>query len=276
MKFFNLFMLAFPLIAQNSATFVKADTATQGKWQASYGSSGHIVATSSVIVSATLPAIVIPMNQLSWTWAYSTSDPKAIFTDATAWYNSAFSVDVQFKDTVQHQLAIYAVDWDSTARSEHIDVLDGTTGSVLSSQTLANFHNGTYLVWNVSGHVKLQFTSLTGANAVVSGIFFDPVPPAAPVNPIVTPVGTPSLTVPIGSNRCSFWAQTPASGYVVVACFAGVSLVYGSTQNLETSSMDGSWKFTNGMVTWQLTPGATVPAINYQITDGGTPKTGTF
>ena len=72
------------------------------------------------------------------------------------------------------------VDWDSLARSERIAVLDGATGAILDSQTLSNFDKGTYTVWNVTGHVKLQFGSLDGANAVVSGIFFDPVPVPVP------------------------------------------------------------------------------------------------
>jgi len=30
-----------------------------------------------------------------------------------------------------------------------------------------------YLVWNVSGHVKIQVTLTGGINAVASGLFFD-------------------------------------------------------------------------------------------------------
>jgi hypothetical protein len=43
---------------------------------------------------------------------------------------------------------------------------------VLDTRTASSFHNGTYLTWNVSGHVILRFASLRGANAVVSGLFF--------------------------------------------------------------------------------------------------------
>jgi hypothetical protein len=44
---------------------------------------------------------------------------------------------------------------------------------VLDSRTLSSFHNGTYLTWYLSGHVRLRFTKLAGANAVLSGLFFD-------------------------------------------------------------------------------------------------------
>jgi hypothetical protein len=153
----------------NSATFVKFDTTTQGKWTGVYGAGGSSFAGIAAV----------PPGALVWTWAYSTSDPRSISVNASTWYNGSFSVDVQFQDALQHQVAIYAVDWDSTARSERIDVLDGATGAVLNSQTISGFHNGTYVVWQAAGHVKLQFTSVAGANAVLSGFFLDPVPAQA-------------------------------------------------------------------------------------------------
>ena len=68
--------------------------------------------------------------------------------------------------------ALYLLDWDSTTRSERIDIVDAATGAVLNSQTTSSFNGGKYLVWNVSGHVQIQITRLTGANAVLSGLFF--------------------------------------------------------------------------------------------------------
>ena len=46
--------------------------------------------------------------------------------------------------------------------------------SVLDSQSLtSSFNGGVYLVWNVSGHVKVRVTLTGGANAVMSGWFFE-------------------------------------------------------------------------------------------------------
>lgn len=66
-------------------------------------------------------------------------------------------------DPAQHQIALYCLDWDSTSRRETIDVLDAN-GNVLNSQNLSSsFNAGVYLVWNVSGHVKVRVTvSLPG------------------------------------------------------------------------------------------------------------------
>jgi hypothetical protein len=65
------------------------------------------------------------------------------------------------------------VDWDSTSRAETISILDASTNAVLDTETFSSFHNGEYAEWDVQGHVLIQVTKTGGANAVVSGIFFD-------------------------------------------------------------------------------------------------------
>jgi hypothetical protein len=72
------------------------------------------------------------------------------------------------------------MDWDSTTRIQRIDILDAATGAVLDTRTISSFNTGQYLVWTVSGHVTIQATWLGGWNAIVNGLFFDPVSPPAP------------------------------------------------------------------------------------------------
>jgi hypothetical protein len=57
--------------------------------------------------------------------------------------------------------------------------VDATTSKVLDTETFASFHGGQYASWNVQGHVLIRVTRTGGANAVVSGIFFDPPPSSA-------------------------------------------------------------------------------------------------
>ena len=49
--------------------------------------------------------------------------------------------------------------------------MDASNDHVLDTRLSGPFDQGEYLVWNLSGHVEIRITSLTG-NAVVSGIFF--------------------------------------------------------------------------------------------------------
>ena len=81
-------------------------------------------------------------------------------------------IDLVFNDGAQHRVAVYCLDWDTTARAQTVQIVDGN-GAVLNTQNMTGFHNGQYLVWQLSGHVKIQVTnSVGGSNAVVSGLFF--------------------------------------------------------------------------------------------------------
>ena len=52
-------------------------------------------------------------------------------------------------------------------------MIDVETGAVLDSRTLSSFQDGVYASWNVTGHVQFRITSLSGPDAVVSGVFVD-------------------------------------------------------------------------------------------------------
>jgi len=165
------------LIVSSAANFVTADTNTEGSWHGVYGADGYSVANDSQSIPSYATFAV--QNPSSYTWVASTTDPRALQNGsntgriASTWYLSGtFSFDVNLTDGNLHQFALYALDWDVSGRSETIQVVDANTGAVLDTRTLSNFNNGVYLVWNISGHVKINVIWNTGANAVVSGAFF--------------------------------------------------------------------------------------------------------
>ena len=75
-----------------------------------------------------------------------------------------------------HELAFYVLDWDRNSRGQQFELIDVATGTVLDRQTAVDFVNGQYLVWRVSGNVRVKITRTAGSNAVVSGIFIDAAP----------------------------------------------------------------------------------------------------
>jgi len=115
----------------------------------------------------------------SYTWASSTGDvrglQKALASDriAATWYaDSMFSIDLDLTDGLTHQIALYCVDWDTNARIETLDIVDASKNVVLDTRNLSSFQNGEYLVWNITGHVKINVSKNGGVNAVVSGLYF--------------------------------------------------------------------------------------------------------
>jgi hypothetical protein len=162
----------------STASFVRTDTTTQGAWKGVYGADGEAINGDTIGYPGNTQVNFSLLHP--FIWSSSTTDPRAIekvsASDriASGWYTwSSMSIDLNFTDANTHQVALYALDLDTSSRAERIDVLDGVSGAVLDTRTISSFSNGEYLVWNLSGHVTLKVTLTGGANAVVSGLFFD-------------------------------------------------------------------------------------------------------
>jgi hypothetical protein len=164
-----------------SAQFVTLDGTTQGNWDAVYGSDGYSV----LPVIQTYPpyAAVTSTGATPVTWAAPTSDPRALQTmnrEASCWYTggnagSSYTINVNLTDGNSHRVAVYALDWDSFdgPRSDTIQITDASSGAVLDTESITNFQNGEYLVWDLKGNVNIRvINTVPGSNAVLSGIFF--------------------------------------------------------------------------------------------------------
>jgi hypothetical protein len=155
---------------------VKDDTTTLGSWPSAYGSDGYSLAASAQSIPGY--ATFSETNGTLYTWATNPNDSRALLVPgggsiAAAWYaTSSFSFSITFSDGNSHVVALYAVDYDGSGRSETIQVVDPSTSNVLSSQAIANFTGGVYLVWTVTGQVRINVITTQGPNSVVSGVFF--------------------------------------------------------------------------------------------------------
>ena len=176
-------------IGNSQATFVTQDTATQGRWKGIFGADGYDISQDTSGSNPAFPsyAKVSINNASNAVWNASTTDVRALQKAAPGtttgiagtWFsNTNFSVNVNITDGQSHQVALYAVDWDGASRSETIRVIDNVTGNILDTQTLSSFHNGAYLVWNISGNVTFLVTNTGSSNAVISGLFFGSTPVA--------------------------------------------------------------------------------------------------
>jgi hypothetical protein len=93
---------------------------------------------------------------------------------ASTYYSSGtFTINVNLTDGNTHKNSRYLVDWATTTRTETITILNANTNAVLDTEPYSAFRSGVHAAWNVRGHVLIQVTKTGGANAVVSGIFFD-------------------------------------------------------------------------------------------------------
>jgi hypothetical protein len=151
------------------------DTTTQGNWKTTYNYP-NVTIIGNGFTNLTTPT---PSGASLFVWSTSTTaiqalqDLSSTGRIAAAWNASTFSVDIKFSDQALHQIAIYCLDWNAKGRTETISVLDANTKTVLDTRSVSNFGNGVYMLWNVTGHVKLRITSTSGKNAVISGVFLN-------------------------------------------------------------------------------------------------------
>jgi hypothetical protein len=155
---------------------------TQGNWINTYGTVGYNVIKSGSSYPSSVT--VTPSNQLSYTWTTTTTSVQALQDApgngsgriAACWYSAtSFTVDVDFTDGLMHDVELYLLDYNGgNTRTEQIQLSDPATSTVLSTQTASMFSNGIYDNWEVSGNVLITFTSESGPNAIINGLFIDP------------------------------------------------------------------------------------------------------
>ncbi len=168
-----------------TASFTRTDTSTRGTWENVYGSQGYeIVGGPSSLPSY---ATVAPSGASEYTWTTTSTDARALQLPgstnriAAVWYaSSSFTVAVDLTDGQVHDLELYFDDWDSKGRAETVQI-STASGALLSTEAVSSFVNGVYLTWQVTGDVVITITDTAGPNAVLTGVFIDPmksVPPA--------------------------------------------------------------------------------------------------
>jgi ELWxxDGT repeat protein len=227
-----------PAAPTGSATLARVDSTTEGSWRGVYGSQGYDLLGTSI---ASLPsyAQVSPANASQWTWQDPTSDGRALQdpspstsrTAATDYSGGSFSLDVNLTDGQTHQVALYLVDFDRLNRSETVAVSDTASGTVLNTQTIKNFQNGQWLVYDLFGNVTITLTNTGPQNAVASGLMFDPAN-------VTSPAASASF-VKLDTTTLGGWIGTYGSGgYSVVG---GANNLPASAQLSVTGAQEYTW-----------------------------------
>jgi tetratricopeptide (TPR) repeat protein len=167
------------------------DSLTSGKWRGHYGKDGFVLFNclangenmqklpgyvSSVVlrneakVHLDLPGdsrvLTDTTGSVSGFGAVITQDPKPLLETMT--------MDIQVTDRALHQVAIYFLDWDNTARRSAVEIFDARTLKLLAPvQMIRRYEKGKYLIFKYSNSIRIRVNQVRGPNAAVSGLFFD-------------------------------------------------------------------------------------------------------
>jgi hypothetical protein len=170
----------------NLAGIISWDTETAGNWPNKYGAEGYSLPAQD----ARLPSFAeISLEGANlWTWSDQTDDPRALLSATTgdlrqarAWYGDAITLHANIYDTNLHALSLYFLDYDSGSRAQKIELF-GPDGTLRDQFTLGSFQSGRYLTLGIQGEIQIRITRVDGPNAIISGIFLDPAPPALSFN----------------------------------------------------------------------------------------------
>ena len=170
----------------SGACFLGFDTTTQGSWKIFYGANGYFIANDGSMAPTYATASVGgDPTAFTYTWgagAYLT-DPRAlqignsatgrIASEYTNYQSKSFNINVNINDGGTHPVALYMLDWDSTTRSQVVTIRDLSTGTLLDTRVISNFHNGVYASWNISGNVVITVQATGYTTPTVSGVFFN-------------------------------------------------------------------------------------------------------
>ena len=183
-----------------SAVFVRENTTTEGNWIGTYGTQGYDVIDSGTSLPSNIT--ITPAGNALYLWG-TANVPQALEVPpsgttriAACWYGGSFTVDVNVANGRSYEMELYVLDYEPDDRTESIKLTNAATGTVLSTENVANFEDGAYLNWTISGNVLITITNTGPANAVLSGLFFDPPPPVS----TVTTIGS--------SNNASTYCQS--------------------------------------------------------------------
>ena len=213
---------------QASAAFAAQDLGTEGSWVGAFGTQGYDIADGPMSLPAY--ATVTTMGAGLNSWNANTTDPRALEGPsgtgriAACWYSStSFTMDVDLADGQAHDLSLYFLDWDNSGRVERVQISNAATGAVLELKTVSSFSKGVYLQWEVSGNILITITRVSGVNAVLSGLFLDPIDRAASASS-ATLIGSDTTTEGSWIGPYGAMGYDIAEGAVSLPAYATVAI----------------------------------------------------
>jgi hypothetical protein len=182
-----------PVVYPGEVKVLRQDDTTSGNWGGVYGKEGYVLFDydgggksrehlPSYVRSVTCIGHRRPDSFILW--ANKVTDLRALAPNArneglrTAGAFDDFytmTIDIRLKHPHPYRLAVYVVDYNHKGRQEAVNIYN-LPSLVLAAptQSVRGFQHGKYLLFDCHGSVRLRFDNIRGPNAVVSGIFFDP------------------------------------------------------------------------------------------------------
>lgn len=154
--------------------FMMEDRSTLGNWKGVYGTEGQLIFGAVTNLDATVLSgsyVSFSTNSTSpQALEYPGDVPVTLRLFAAQTSAGSIEVDVTLPAGPTNRLAAYVVEPGGN-RAQRVELIDIPTGVVLASQQVGNLTNGAYVVWDVTGPVRVRCVRTAGANCLLSAIF---------------------------------------------------------------------------------------------------------
>ena len=81
---------------------------------------------------------------------------------------------ININGTRDYQVALYFLDWDNHGRRQAVEMFDVNILNMIAPvKVVTYFSGGNYLIYSYNKSSKFRINQIRGANAVLSGIFFE-------------------------------------------------------------------------------------------------------
>jgi len=181
---------------------ISTDSVTSGNWGKVYGRDGYVLCNynGNGNDKAALPEYVSSVDYykvkgngkpLNVIWEKQTQDPRALASDVTNGFprtaaclyaadgdqiGYTFTATINLKMPRKYKVSLYFVDWDLNERQIAVEMFDAATSKLIAPvKIVSNSTKGTYLTFTYDKSAKFRINHVRGSNAVLSGIFFDPI-----------------------------------------------------------------------------------------------------
>jgi alpha-L-rhamnosidase len=181
--------------------FLGSDASTGGDWGGAYGKDGFVLCNyeGRGVDKRSLPSYVTSLEYFRafpksgapdpTMWAPRTSDRRALSADPSnppqrtaacvSNTDQTMTLTVGLARPRAYQVALYFVDWPGRGARQAVEMFDAESLKLIAPVRIVDdFSGGRYLVYAYDRSAKFRIERIRGDRITLSGVFFDPTPPA--------------------------------------------------------------------------------------------------
>jgi len=162
------------------ARFTTDDYATKGSWVNRYGTLGYYVVGYQASCPKGTSFRIRNANFYLWEDEKNEADSRALQAPSSNEKSrgvlfSYAEITIEVMVSSLTGLSLYFFDYETNRRKMIVEIIDMNNQKVVCTKNIDNLNSGVYITAELEGHFTIKIRSANDSDAVLSGLFFDPV-----------------------------------------------------------------------------------------------------